>query len=499
MDLHVPNAQAVSDYFRRILTDILEELVNKVPDRYTSNTEIVKQSLRKISNWYKNGLRFANSDLRSDWNDPANRCAYAFLYLMHHCYLVYGSLQYSDEVTRSWRNRSSLKVCSIGGGPGSDMVGLTTFLRNKGIFPPSLECLVLDLYPNWKDTWDTIYTHLPETFTVTYHRCDLVRDTRLHTRDLQFIKQADIITLSKSFSAVSAFYRANHAKGAFLRDVLQQTKPGCFVLYIDNDCGGCTQFQRDFASRAGMDLVFEFRGKPTFPKGAYSYTIRKYHNLFEFSPMRSCDVNIQLFRKKGAVQSGHAVRIESNPTGQLRAKSSSKRAAVPQGPPVGISSSSRSTPHHDVISSYNSVHGIAVRNTVTSRPTSPHYSSGIPRAASNVYPAYSTYNQPYSSHRTATVERPSLGSYRTPTTPADSSHVNISVISHQPKRVDQAPKPSNSALVPKPSKQTSNRQASRVANTYPNSYRSRDERQHQDDEDETTLSRYCCPQACTIL
>ncbi|XP_038057139.1 uncharacterized protein LOC119728812 [Patiria miniata] len=480
MDLPVPNAQVVSDYFRRVLTDILEDLVNKVPnDGYTSNTEIVKQSLREISNLYKHGLRFSNSGLRTDWNEPANRCAYVFLYLMHHCYLVYGSLQYSDEVTRSWRNRSSLKVCSIGGGPGSDLVGLTTFLRVHGIFPPSLECLVLDLYPNWKDTWDTIYNHLPDAFSVTYCRCDLVKDTQLHTRDLQFIKQADIITMSKSFSAVSAFYRADPSKGAFLRDVLQQTKPGCFVLFIDNEYSGCTQFQRDFASRAGMDLVFEFRGKPTFPKGAYSFTIRKHNSLFDFSPMRSCDVTIQLFRKKGAVQSRQAVN-----------------SAVP---PVGISSSSRSTPHHDVISSYDVFHEIAIRNTVTPRATSPQYSSGIPQAASNVYPAYSIYNQPYSSHRTATVERPSSGSYRTPTTPADSSHVNISVISHQPKRVDQAPKPSNSALVPKPSKQTSNRQASRVANTNPNSYRSRDERQHQDDEDETTLSRYCCPQACTIL
>ncbi|XP_038057138.1 uncharacterized protein LOC119728811 [Patiria miniata] len=360
MDLPVPNAQPVSDYFRRILTDILEELVDKVPGRYPSNTEIVKQSLRGISNLYKNGLRFPNSNLRSDWDDPANRCAYVFLYLMHHCYLVYGSLQYSDEVSRSWRNRSSLKVCSIGGGPGSDLVGLTTFLRVHRIFPPSLECLVLDLFPNWKDTWDTIYAHQLDSFTVTYSSCDLVKDKGIHTRDLQFIKQADIITLSKSFSAVSAFYRADRAKGIFLRNVLQHAKPGCFVLYIDNDCGGSTQFERDFASRTGMDLVFEFRGTPTFPKGAYSYTIRKYHNLFDFSPMRSCDVTIQLFRKKGAVQSGQAVRIESNSTGQMRANSSIKQAAVPQGPPVGvILSASRSTPHHDVIPSYNTFPGIS--------------------------------------------------------------------------------------------------------------------------------------------
>ncbi|XP_038055864.1 uncharacterized protein LOC119727862 [Patiria miniata] len=401
MDLPVPNAQAVSDYFRRILTAILEELVDKVPNHgYISNTEIVKQSLRSISNLYKSGLRFANSGLRSDWNDPANRCAYVFLYLMHHCYLVYGSLQYSDEVIRSWRNRSSLKVCSIGGGPGSDLVGLTTFLRMHGIFPRSLECLVFDLYPNWKDTWDTIYTHLQDTFSVTYHMCDLVKDTLgLHIRDLQFIKQADILTLSKSFSAVSAFFRADSSKGAFLRDVLQQTKPGCLVLYIDNEYSGCTQFQRDFASRAGMDLVFEFRGKPTSPKGAYSDIIQKYNNLFEFTPMRSCNVTIQLFRKKGAAPSG-------------------PHSAVPQGFPVGIfSSSSRSTPYHDVISSYGGFHGTAMRNTVTPQATSPQLSSGIPLAASNVYPAYSTYNQPYPFDHTTTVERPSLESYRTQTTP----------------------------------------------------------------------------------
>ncbi|XP_022079619.1 uncharacterized protein LOC110973245 [Acanthaster planci] len=334
MDLQVPNANLVAEYCRRILSDVLDELVNQVPNGLTNNWDNVKQSLRSITNMYQNGLRYAHSNFRSDWNDPANRCAYVFVYLMQHCYLVNGSLQYSDVVAKSWRNKSNLKVCSIGGGPGSDLVGVTIFLRENRIFPPSLECLVLDLYPTWKDTWDTIYRQLPGSFTVSYRECDLVRDTKLRGQDLQFVKQADILTLSKSFSAVSAFFRQDRSgsKGNFLRNLLRATKPGCFVLYIDNDYVGCTQFQQNFASRAGLDMVFEFRGKPTCPSGQYSHTIRKYCQLFDFRPMRTCNVIIQLFRKKGSVQSA----IGDNPTESNLARTFTEQATVAQVPPSAI-------------------------------------------------------------------------------------------------------------------------------------------------------------------
>ncbi|XP_022079671.1 uncharacterized protein LOC110973287 [Acanthaster planci] len=291
-----------ADLFRQILTEVLDDLMDQVSG--PSRTEKVKHSLRNISRMYKGGLSRASSQYRPDWSDSANRCAYVFLYLMQHCHLVYSSLQReSNDIIAAWRNMSNMKVCSIGGGPGSDLVGVTTFLREYGIFPPSLECLVLDLYPNWKDTWDTIHQCIPEHFRVKYERCDVVTDVGLASNAHQFIQQADLITLVKFFSAVSAFFRTDQgrSRGNFLRSILREIKPGCLVLYIDNVHDSDTQFEREFASRVGLEKVSQFRGRPTLPFDQYSLTVENYCRVLDFKPMRSCNVIIQLYKKE-AVQ-----------------------------------------------------------------------------------------------------------------------------------------------------------------------------------------------------
>ncbi|XP_038055863.1 uncharacterized protein LOC119727861 [Patiria miniata] len=291
-----------ADFYRLVLTKVLDDLMDQVGG--ISQIEEVKIALRKISHMYKGGLSIASSQYRSDWSNPANRCAYVFLYLMQHCHLVYFSLeQCTSRILNSWRNKSNLKVCSIGGGPGSDLVGLTTFLRTHGIFPPSLECRVLDLYPNWKDTWDTIHQCIPQYFRVAYERCDVVRDMGLTVTTHRFIRQADMLTLVKLFSAVSAFFRADPGRGDLLRSILREIKPGCFVLYVDNQHDIDTQFEKEFASQLGLVKVFEFRGKPTLPFGQYSSTVRRYHDELQCWPLSSCNVLIQLYEKL-AVQPG---------------------------------------------------------------------------------------------------------------------------------------------------------------------------------------------------
>ncbi|XP_038045245.1 uncharacterized protein LOC119719821 [Patiria miniata] len=302
--------------FYCVLTMVLDDLVDQVGG--LSKIETVKMALRKISEMYKGGLSIASTHCRSDWSDPANRCAYVFLYLMQHCHLVYFSLeQDTSRILNSWCNKSSLKVCSIGGGPGSDLVGLTTFLHKKGIFPPSLECRVLDLYPNWKVTWDKIHPCIPGNFRVTYERCDVVRDADLTTPTRRFIRQADMLTFVKVFSTVSAFFQEDPRRGDFVRSILRKIKQGCFVLYIDNEHDSDAHFEREFASPVGLGKVFEFRGELTLPLGEYSSTVEKYRRILDYSPLRSCNVLIQLYeklavqpaRRPGAISQDRQTRI----------------------------------------------------------------------------------------------------------------------------------------------------------------------------------------------
>ncbi|XP_033631583.1 uncharacterized protein LOC117293390 [Asterias rubens] len=283
--------------FRELLGKVFNDLLEQVPDPAPSlRLDSVKTSLRSISLLYRKGLCRPSQSERSNWNDAAKRCAYFFLYFTHHCYLVYVSLQQVRPV--SWKNKSMMKVCSIGGGPGSDLVGVTKFLRDANRFPSSLlQCLVLDLFPNWKLTWDAIYPNLPDDFHVTYKRCDLVRDTILPSDVLSFIRDVDLLTLVKSYSAVSAFFRTAPYRRELLRSILDELKHGCLVLFIDNEYED-DDFEEVFASSSdAFELVADFSGKASSPHGGYYGLISYYCSLFDYKPMRSCNVIIKVFRK----------------------------------------------------------------------------------------------------------------------------------------------------------------------------------------------------------
>ncbi|XP_071805638.1 uncharacterized protein [Asterias amurensis] len=301
---HTPETEAAANYFRRVLASALNPLLDQVENQdQESKFDDVKVSLRNITKLYKTALNQTTSGSRSDWNDPGNRCAYVFVYFMQHCHLVHYSLQQIQaDISKNWQNKSSLNVCSIGGGPGSDLVGLTRFLTDAALFPPSLTCVVLDLYPNWKHTWGSIYDQLPETFDVTYRKCDLVNTAALQDDILRVIGKADLLTFVKSFSAVASFLRQDQRRGDRLRAILRALKGGTYVLYIDNTHWD-KSFLNNFALPAGLKVVFDLCGKQNLPFVQHSHTIREFSYLLDFSPMRNCDVTIWILYKNKSVRS----------------------------------------------------------------------------------------------------------------------------------------------------------------------------------------------------
>ncbi|XP_071787485.1 uncharacterized protein [Asterias amurensis] len=301
---HTPETEEAANYFRRVLANALNPLLEQVEyqDR-ESKLDDVKQSLRNITKLYKTALNQTTPSSRSDWNDAGNRCAYVFVYFMQHCYLVHYSLQQIQaDISKNWQNKSSLNVCSIGGGPGSDLVGLTRFLTDAALFPSSLTCVVLDLYPNWKHTWGSIYDQLHETFDVTYRKCDLVNTAALQDDILRFVGKAHLLTFVKSFSAVASFLRQDQRRGDRLRAILRALKGGTYVLYIDNTHWD-KSFLNNFALPAGLEVVFDLCGKQTLPFGQQLPTIREFSHYLDFRPMRTCDVTIWILYKNKSVRS----------------------------------------------------------------------------------------------------------------------------------------------------------------------------------------------------
>ena len=76
------------------------------------------------------------------------RFAYLYRYVTAHANLVYTRIKRSPELTVLFDN-SDLSVSSIGGGPGSDLLGVLKYCLAEGK-KPRVRCTMLDGDPAWK-------------------------------------------------------------------------------------------------------------------------------------------------------------------------------------------------------------------------------------------------------------------------------------------------------------------------------------------------------------
>ena len=299
--LWTPESKRAAGYFRGLLTKILGALCSKVDTH--QRFKQVKESLRSISLAYRSKLGCADIASRPKWDDPANRCAYVFLYFMKHCHLVFLSLQpllQGNFLMIPTTEGDELQVCSLGGGPGSELVGIAAFFRENDLCPVSrLKCTILELFPIWKETWDIIHEHIPELQPVDYLKCDLVHNSELDPTVLDVVRKANIVTMIKTFSTISAFMRQDPSGGAKrMQIILQEMKPGALLLFIDNENAKKSwEFLSSFVHSAGMHTVYNWPGKTIMPTRKYSATIRKFCSEVEFKPMRFCKIRAVLLQK----------------------------------------------------------------------------------------------------------------------------------------------------------------------------------------------------------
>ena len=277
------------------------------------DTEAMTERLRlcfdSISIIYKQSLHDTRVS-RPDWSDSGYRCAYVYRFFHHSLpSCLYRSLQlsllYSGYLLRvSWGWNPVLSICCIGGGPGSDVVGLTKFLRDSSpLFQASrVECTIIDLFQEWENSWRTITTANPNDFQLhkmTYMPGNILwTDSSLSPRGLLAVRSAHIITMVKFFSTVAAFLRRRHSHGNLLREIFQELRPGALVLYIDNLYNNQHLEFLDIAySRGVREVLFEWHGEMVLPEFEHAKSISSIAKSTGFKPLQRCTVSILLLRK----------------------------------------------------------------------------------------------------------------------------------------------------------------------------------------------------------
>ena len=128
---------------------VLDELYEQICSDYGDEADqVLKKALIDLSKKYGN-LEIGND---IDYSNPVTRFVYIYAYTTVHADIVYQLLQSSPQL-RNIFNKQITCISCIGGGPGSDLLGILKFITLASPATKKLKCLVCDKEQAWRDSF----------------------------------------------------------------------------------------------------------------------------------------------------------------------------------------------------------------------------------------------------------------------------------------------------------------------------------------------------------
>ncbi len=189
----------------------------------------IKQALTDLSSFYRNLT--STKPKPPNYSDPAVRFAYIFTYVPAHARILEDCVRpHIDTQKRLISDR--LQVTAVGGGPGSELIGLhnqITGLPEKQ--PDRVRFYVLDKEQGWLDAWTDIEDALETDLRLSSHIVNVnASDPSSWSRTRNY-RRSSIFTLSY---LVSELFADKANTEGFLEDLLDSMEPGSELIYIDN-------------------------------------------------------------------------------------------------------------------------------------------------------------------------------------------------------------------------------------------------------------------------
>jgi hypothetical protein len=91
------------------------------------------------------------SGKKIEYEEPVSRFAYLYAYVTSHANMVCDVISSVDELDALFK-QERVTTASIGGGPGSDVLGMLKYLDRKKL-QTALTCYLLDRNKTWHECW----------------------------------------------------------------------------------------------------------------------------------------------------------------------------------------------------------------------------------------------------------------------------------------------------------------------------------------------------------
>jgi hypothetical protein len=258
----------------QLIKTVLDEAYSQIPCPNSQKDEAIKKALGDLTEEYKKLLSMGCLD----YSDPVKRFAYIYKYTTSHANFVFNVLTRSGAIIPFFK-RPKLTVATIGGGPGSDFLGILKFCQAGG-YSPEIKCLLYDRDPAWGESWQDVGDKISSNFKIstTFQTFDVTEP-----KSYQFFQKyfaSDIFTLVYFMSEV---YAMKNQANAYFELLFANIPKGAAVVFIDNNHSNFVGWFDGLAAKHSViiDASDRFEGTMTTTPSEEKTDLKEYYDKFK--------------------------------------------------------------------------------------------------------------------------------------------------------------------------------------------------------------------------
>lgn len=210
----------------QIIKSVLDEAYNEIPGTEAVIDREINDALEYLRNEYSRLL----TENAITYSDPITRFAYIYVYVTSHANLVWTLIENNNNLGKIFNNQQ-VKVACIGGGPGSDFLGIIKYLiKNKK--SPKISFQLCDREKTWAESWSDVDGKVDPGLRISTSYLPLdVTNPQDWTNYTKYF-QSDLFTMIYFMSEV---YAEREEADEYFSNLFSQAKSESLFLFVDNN------------------------------------------------------------------------------------------------------------------------------------------------------------------------------------------------------------------------------------------------------------------------
>jgi SAM-dependent methyltransferase len=225
---------------------VLDEQYDSIGGTEAERDDAIRARIQALMERY---LKLAEENSVT-YRKPVTRFAYIYKYVTSHSNLTYKMIE-RCKALRDLFLKDQVTVSCVGGGPGSELLGVLKYMARLDELP-LLRCYLLDREIGWADAWSDVDEKAKTDCKVSSYFIPMdVTDPENWAAHSKYLK-ADLFTMV--YFASEIFCKRDRATPYF-EHLFKGMRPGAYILYIDNNSPTFSEWFDNLSAKQGLTEV----------------------------------------------------------------------------------------------------------------------------------------------------------------------------------------------------------------------------------------------------